>query len=127
MSTAYARYSEEDGDGLTRTPRDAENVLGTSPNRTLNGGFRWISNRYQNFQSEIRFDFTDYQHQYYVSPKDSLLSVITESASDFNLSYRNYFAYASQSLYLGSSSISLSVLGQRTTMTLSMDGWKIRD
>ena len=99
MSTAYARYAEEDGDGLTQDSRDAENVLGTSPNRTLNGGFRWISNRYQNFQSEIRFDFTDYQHQYYVSPKDSLLSVITESASDFNLSYHDILHMLPKSLF----------------------------
>ena len=122
VSTAYARYAEEDGDGLTINPRGYENVLGTSPNRSVNGGFRFISNRYKNLQSEVRFDFTDYQHQYYISPKNSLLSILTESASDFNLNYRNYFAYASQTLYIGTFSFVFSATGQQY-FNDSVYGW----
>ncbi len=121
-TTAYARFSEEDGDGLTINPKGEENILGTSPSRSVNGGFRWISNRQGNLQSELRFDFVDYRHQYYTQSKNTLFSILTESSSNFNLSYRNYFAYAAQTLHLGTSKFVLSTFAQQYVND-SIYGW----
>ena len=122
ISTAYARYAEEDGDGLTLNPRGYENVLGTSPNRTVNGGFRFISNRYKNQQSEFRLDFTDYQHQYFTSPKNSLLTLSLNHHPILISIIETIFAYVSQTLYVGTSSFVLSATGQQY-FNDSVYGW----
>ena len=86
----YGRYMEEDGDGLSITPKGGENLLGTAPRRAVNGG---LDLQYKKWTA--RLDFVDYRHQYFINEKDSFSSILSESASDFNLYYRNFYSYVS--------------------------------
>ena len=94
--SVYARYLELDGDGLDVTPKGFRNVTATNPRRSINGGARfdwdWL---------QIRYDFVDFRHIYFVNPQYDIWSVFAESADEFNLRYQNDFLRAQLHIPIG--------------------------
>ncbi|MFT4978207.1 MAG: outer membrane receptor for ferrienterochelin and colicin [Myxococcota bacterium] len=82
----YVRALETDGDGMDRTPDGGYSVPALNPRRAVSAGvdvnLRGVT---------LRYDHLDYQHTYFVNSQDDLLTVLTESADENSLRYRNDF------------------------------------
>jgi iron complex outermembrane receptor protein len=96
---ATARMLGMDGDGLSVTPRDLDNVSALDPKRSLFGGF---GVRVGGF--DARVDVVDHRHTYFVNEQDDVLDVLLESPDEFALNYRNVFGAARYDIELGASS-----------------------
>ena len=82
----YARYMESDGQGLETTPKGTPNLLSINPKRSINGG---LSLQWNGF--DLRYDFVDFRHTYYVNPQYDVWQVLLESADEFAFLYHNDF------------------------------------
>lgn len=93
---AYARMFDMRGDGLSITPKGASNVSASNPKKSINGGVELVIKN-----TQIRYDFLDYTHTYFVNPQDNLWSVLLESPDEFNLNYRNDFFHVRSNISMG--------------------------
>ena len=75
----YARYMEADGDGLDITPKGEPNLIASNPKRSVNGG---VSLQWKNI--DLRYDFVDFRHTYYVNPQYDIWQVLLESSDEFS-------------------------------------------
>lgn len=82
----YARYMESDGEGLDVTPKGEPNIIASNPKRAINGG---VSLQWQGF--DLRYDFVDFRHTYYVNPQYDPWQVLLESSDEFSFLYHNNF------------------------------------
>ena len=92
----YARKMEARGDGLSINPKGQHNVTAANPKQAINGGVElsWKD-------TQLRYDFMDYTHTYFVNPQDDIWSIFLESPDEFNLNYRNDFFYLRSNLSMG--------------------------
>ena len=95
---ATARMLGMDGDGLSVTPRDRDNVTGLDPKRSLYGGVGVSAGGL-----DARVDLVDHRHTYFVNEQDDVLDVLLESPDEFALNYRNVFAAVRYDMELGPS------------------------
>lgn len=82
----YARYMESDGEGLETTPKGDPNLIASNPKRAINGG---VSLQWNGF--DLRYDFVDFRHTYYVNPQYDAWQVLLESSDEFAFLYHNDF------------------------------------
>ncbi len=93
---AVARALGLDGDGLSVTPEDRDNVSGLDPRRSLYAGFGLKAGGF-----DARIDMVDHRHTYFVNEQDDPFGVLFESADEFALNYRNTFAVMRYDIGLG--------------------------
>lgn len=96
---ATARMLGMDGDGLSVTPRDRDNVSALDPKRSLYGG---LGVRVGGL--DARVDLVDHRHTYFVNEQDDVVDVLLESSDEFALNYRNVFTAVRYDVEVGGSS-----------------------